>query len=243
MTLLFLLCHWHGLAKLHMHTDDTLRLMESITVKLGNHLHTLTNETCSAFSTKELRHEAEAQTRRQGCETLRKLGNASSQQNDAQAPTRKAKTLNLQTYKLHALGDYPEQIQTYGMTDSYSMQPVSYLCLLIYLSLIFPPQGELEHRIGKNRFARTSRKVFIPQLALIEQQQTHTHHIRSKLAGFQAGPKESLPENPEDHHHIGRTQNFPEDLLLFVRKNSDDPLTKVCYLCSYHLISSPPITS
>ena len=177
MTLLFLLCHWHGLAKLCMHTDDILRLMESITVKLGNHLHTFTNETCSAFSTKELRCEAEARTRCQGRETLQKLGNASSWQNDAQAPTRKAKTLNLQTYKLHALGDYPEQMQTYSTTDSYSMQPVSYLCLLIYLSLIFPPQGELEHCIGKNRFAHTSWKMFIPQLASIEQRQTHPLHL------------------------------------------------------------------
>ena len=149
MTLLFLLCHWHGLAKLRMHTDDTLRLMESITVKLGNHLHTFTNETSSTFSTKELHREAEAWTRCQGHETLRKLGNASSQQNNAQAPTRKAKTLNLQTYKLHALGDYPEQIQTYSMTDSYSMQPVSYLCLLIYLSLIFPPRENLSTVLAK----------------------------------------------------------------------------------------------
>ncbi|KIM67461.1 hypothetical protein SCLCIDRAFT_21005 [Scleroderma citrinum Foug A] len=68
--------------------------------------------------------------------------------------------------------------------------------------------------------------MFIPQLALIEQLQTRTHCIQSKLAGFQAGPKESLPENLEDHHHIGHTQNFPEDLFLFFRKNSDDPLTK-----------------
>ena len=78
MTLLFLLCHWQVLAKLCMHTDDTLRLMELITVKLGNHLRTFTNETCSAFSTKELHCEAEAQTRCQGHETLRELGNASS---------------------------------------------------------------------------------------------------------------------------------------------------------------------
>ena len=116
MTLLFSLSHWHGLAKLCMHTDETLRLMESITVMLGNHLRTFTNETCSTFSTKELCREAEARTRRQGRETLRKLGNPSSRQSDAQVPSRKTKTLNLQTYKLHALGDYPEQIRAYGMT-------------------------------------------------------------------------------------------------------------------------------
>ena len=228
MMLLFSLSHWHGLAKLCMHTDETLRLMESITVMLGNHLRTFTNETCSTFSTKELCREAKARTRRQGHETLRKLGNPSSRQSDAQVPIRKMKTLNLQTYKLHALGDYPEQIWAYGTMDSYSTQSVSHPGLLVHSSLLFSLQGELEHRVGKNWFAHTSRKVFIPQLVLIEQCQTCTHHIQSKLAGLQVEPKEILPENPEDHHHIGHAQNFPEDLFMFTRKNSDDPLTKVC---------------
>lgn len=40
--------------------------------------------------------------------------------------------------------------------------------------------------------------------------------------------KENLPNKPEDHYHIGQTQDFPEDLMLFVGKNSDDPLTQVC---------------
>ena len=242
MTLLFLLCHWHGLAKLCMHTDDTLGLMESITETLGNHLRAFTNKTCPAFSTKELRREAAARTRRQDKVTLRKYGNLSSRQNDSQTPTRKVKTLNLQTYKLHALGDYPEQIRMYGTTDSYSTQPVSYLDFYIHLSSIFSLQGELEHRIGKNRFARTSRKVFIPQLASIERRQTCTRRIRSKLAGLQAEPKESLPENPEDHHHIGRTQNFPVDLSIFIRENSDDPLAKVC-ICMIQISLSNQLTT
>ena len=91
-------------------------------------------------------------------------------------------------------------------------------------------QGELEHRVGKNRFARTSRKDFIPQLASIERRQARTRRIRSKLAALQAGPRDSLSDKPEDRYHIGQTQNFPEDLVLFVRKNLDDPLTKVCGL-------------
>jgi len=51
MKLLFLLCHWHGLAKLRMHTEDMLRLMESETVELGNHLRTFTSEFREAMST------------------------------------------------------------------------------------------------------------------------------------------------------------------------------------------------
>ena len=141
-TLLFLLCHWHGLAKLRMHTDNTLEVMESVTVRLANHLRTFTNETCTAVSTKELRHEVQARTRRQGREALLRQGTLSSQQNSAHTATRKVKTLNLQTYKLHALGDYVEQIRTYGTTDSYSTQPVSYqgslLILLILILSDFP---------------------------------------------------------------------------------------------------------
>ena len=126
MRLLFLLCHWHGLAKLRMHTEDTLGLMESVTAPLGNHLRTFASETCAAFSTRELHREAEARTRRQGREALLKQGISRNQQNGLHTTTRKAKTFNLQTYKVHALGDYVEQIRLYGTTDSYSTQPVSF---------------------------------------------------------------------------------------------------------------------
>ena len=37
-----------------------------------------------------------------------------------------AKTFNLQTSKLHALGDYVETIKMFGTTDSYSTQIVRY---------------------------------------------------------------------------------------------------------------------
>ena len=60
-----------------------------------------------------------------------------SSTNNTYASTRKVKTLNLQTYKLHALGDYVEQIWTYGTTDSYSTQSVSYQGLVICWSLGF----------------------------------------------------------------------------------------------------------
>lgn len=88
-------------------------------------------------------------------------------------------------------------------------------------------QGELEHCVGKNWFSCTSRKGFILQLVSIEQCQACICCIRSKVAALPAGPKERLPNKPKDHYHIGQTQAFPEDLMLFVRKNLDDPLMKV----------------
>lgn len=43
----------------------------------------------------------------------------------AQTSTRRLKTLNLDTYKYHSLGDYADMIRRYGTTDSYSTEIVS----------------------------------------------------------------------------------------------------------------------
>ncbi|EDQ99293.1 uncharacterized protein LACBIDRAFT_335113 [Laccaria bicolor S238N-H82] len=79
-------------------------------------------------------------------------------------PGRRKKTLNLNTYKAHALGDYVETIQRYGTTDSYSTEP-----------------SELELRNPKSRYKRTSRKKFIKQLTEIERRQAQLRRIRQKL--------------------------------------------------------------
>jgi len=52
--LLFTLAHWHALAKLHMHNDLTLDIMDAATVSLGKKLHEFSQKTCPAFETKEL---------------------------------------------------------------------------------------------------------------------------------------------------------------------------------------------
>ena len=41
------------------------------------------------------------------------------------AGRQRPKKYNLQTYKHHSLGDYPDTIRQYGTSDSYSMEPVS----------------------------------------------------------------------------------------------------------------------
>ncbi|TFK16763.1 hypothetical protein FA15DRAFT_606458 [Coprinopsis marcescibilis] len=63
LQLLFLCCKWHALAKLRLHTNETLQLLESTTTALGNQFHLFLNETCSRFDTFELPQEAEARPR------------------------------------------------------------------------------------------------------------------------------------------------------------------------------------
>lgn len=119
--LLCTLAHWHAFAKLRVHTDVTLNVLEMATRALGDQLRTFVSNTCSHFTTKELPREAEARNRRHVRQQLLGSSRVQSHSNSG----RQMKTLNLQTYKVHALGDYVSQIRLYGTTDSYSTQVVS----------------------------------------------------------------------------------------------------------------------
>lgn len=46
-----------------MHTDETLILLDAVTVKLGKELRQFQKGTCTAFNTQELRREAERRQR------------------------------------------------------------------------------------------------------------------------------------------------------------------------------------
>jgi hypothetical protein len=106
-----------------MHTDTTLAILDQETTDLGRQLRDFENETCSVYKTHELKREAAVRKRRQS-----KKGPTagSSAMTDGQAAKqRRPKTLNLQTYKTHSLGDYVATIKQYGTTDSYTSAIVS----------------------------------------------------------------------------------------------------------------------
>lgn len=114
-----------------MHTDETLDVMEQVTVALGQAMRTFQTDTCSSFTTTELPRETEARNRRtaraaskQGQGTLATSSKPPQNSITTGRSARRAKFLNLRTYKMHALGDYTSQIREYGTTDSYSTQTV-----------------------------------------------------------------------------------------------------------------------
>ena len=63
--LLFTLAHWHSLAKLRMHTDFSLEVLDSWTSTLGEMARAFVTLTCSQFQTRELDSEYEARKRRE----------------------------------------------------------------------------------------------------------------------------------------------------------------------------------
>lgn len=117
LRLLFIFAHWHGLAKLRMHSDTTLDIMDDVTTDMGRALRHFKKKTCPKYKTKELPREASARQRRQ-----QKTGGMQAKAATGQ-PVHK--TFNNNTYKYHSLGDYVRMIRRFGTTDSYSTTPVS----------------------------------------------------------------------------------------------------------------------
>jgi hypothetical protein len=146
------MAHWHGLAKLRMHTDVTLELLSQVTISFGTRIRAFQEKTCAAFSTHELEREQAARLRCQdkvkkaaggtnsnaqkgkkatvetesnaqkGTKAMTKTNSVSQPQKSSSG--RQPKQFNLKTYKYHALGDYCNTIRRFGTTDSYSTQPV-----------------------------------------------------------------------------------------------------------------------
>ncbi|KAG2045967.1 hypothetical protein BDR06DRAFT_1040545 [Suillus hirtellus] len=207
LTLLCTCACWHALAKLRMHTDETLNLLDTATVTLGKQLHHFQRHTCVAFNTKELKREAEHRQRQQ-LRNLVQHGTGEASTSTSQT-TQRPKTFNLQMYKLHALGDYSTSICNFGTTDSYSTEP-----------------GELEHRTSKARYCRTDRKDFVKQISSIERREARIHHIRDNQSPHGAVIDKEVALSPEARFHIGKSQNDPINIPLFLQMHLGDPATK-----------------
>jgi len=88
-------------------------------------------------------------------------------------------------------------------------------------------QGELEHRRSKARYKRTNKKLFVRQLTRIERREARLRRIRIMLS-MDRGSDEKVASIPQEHHHIGVSQNQYEHIGTFLKRNSGDPAIKVC---------------
>ena len=61
----------------------------------------------------------------------------------------------------------------------------------------------------------------------IERRQTRIRRIREQYKRSGKTAQEDVSSQPDVHHNIGKSQNFPESISLFLRKHTDDPAVKV----------------
>ncbi|KAH7927896.1 hypothetical protein BV22DRAFT_1006163 [Leucogyrophana mollusca] len=198
--LLFRLAEWHALAKLRLHSDDSLSQLDRALKNLGSQLRRFRDVTCTAFSTKELPTEAEARNRRMRAAGSKRKPSSSGTKSSGPRP----KSFNLLTYKLHALGDYATTIRMFGTTDSYTTQI-----------------GELMHRLVKRFYGSTNKKEVSKQLAGQERRHTRMRRQRQSLTTPDFSP---LP--PELHHNLSDSPSTVINLAQFLREHQEDPSIK-----------------
>ncbi|KAF7973003.1 hypothetical protein HWV62_16378 [Athelia sp. TMB] len=252
LTLLFRLGEWHALAKLRMHTDNTLQLLDAATTAVGEELRRFSRTTCAYYSTAELPSEVAARGRRQARQRAKSsvvpASTAVEGSSAAAAPseppllapspvadeattsvkgrTQQSRTgkkcFNLWTYKIHALGDYVQTIRRLGTTDSYSTQT-----------------GEREHRRVKRLYSRTNKRNAIRQVTKRERRETRLLRARRAVeadirsrelehkhhVGF--SQDDALPfTHPEMHHHMSDSRRYVRDAFSFSRAFPDDSASK-----------------
>ncbi|KZV87415.1 hypothetical protein EXIGLDRAFT_620624, partial [Exidia glandulosa HHB12029] len=141
--LLYVMQKWHGLAKARMHGDSSIVLLYNATRQLGRSMRHFSVKICPLFKTTE-----------SPTEFAKRQEKAAKKAAKANKPipvlVRKSKTYNLNTPKFHFVGDYPDEIQRIGTTDSWTSQTI-----------------ELGHCQRKTDFESTSKRDFIPQLVKI----------------------------------------------------------------------------
>ncbi|KAL4247850.1 hypothetical protein ABKN59_007538 [Abortiporus biennis] len=135
------------------------------------------------------------------------------------------KEFNLQTYKIHSLGDYTDIISKIGTTDSYTTQT-----------------GECEHCNPELWFPMTSKRSFEKQLAHIEHRKTRmwqlektipqhglhdSHNIQLKRLHKQSF-SEQISESISlfEHHHISKLFRNLISLPLWLHQHAKDPALK-----------------
>lgn len=130
-SLLYRFAQWHALAKLRIHSESTLTLLEDTLKKLCQRLRKFQRDTCAVFNTVELPKEKSARQRR--------LAQCSESNTTSESSGPRVKKLNLGTYKFHVMGDYVRMIKLFGTTDSFTTQMVcacfiSTMQLTLYLA-------------------------------------------------------------------------------------------------------------
>jgi hypothetical protein len=115
--------YWHSLAKLRLHLETTLTILDNVTIIFAKSLRHFAGVTCPSFDTVETDREYNARRRAADRRGSRQNSTATV---SASAGGKRPKTFNLTTFKLHSLGDYVNTIKMFGTTDSYSTQIVRF---------------------------------------------------------------------------------------------------------------------
>ncbi|OJT15888.1 hypothetical protein TRAPUB_1049, partial [Trametes pubescens] len=241
--MLFDLNTWHCLAKLRKITDPQITSLEHSAVDVGSDVRRFAKVTCEKYKTVDLPKEAAARGRRKAA-LAKKTGKVTVGKQTREP--RRRRVFNMNTYKFHALRDYPATIRLHATTDNWSTQT-----------------GELEHRHVKRFYARTNKHKHELQIAQHTQRAEKLRIIKARVDAARKklntpsaqdvngddahpcaasspahnednAPSESPQENakhvaygsPSDRYHIAESQRENDDITAWVSAHRGDPAFK-----------------
>ncbi|THH05402.1 hypothetical protein EW146_g9914 [Bondarzewia mesenterica] len=267
LDMLYTLAEWHALAKLRMHTEPSLAILDTVTAELGAVVRKFHHTTCQSYVTCELPREVAARGRRKATKDARSALAASQ----SLAASRSVAPQND-----NDVGDSPaavtdrtkqNQRQTASSVDSntarrkyLNLNTYKWHSLGDYVAMIrlfgtsdsYSTQpGELEHRRVKRFYGRTNRKGATGQITKLERREEYIKQMQERerkqdsadLTHQPAVPKfvlESLPlTDPEEHYYISKGQKFHFNVAAWLRQApADDPAVKDFLGClKDHLLS------
>ncbi|KAF7976664.1 hypothetical protein HWV62_6005 [Athelia sp. TMB] len=214
MTLLFRLAEWHALAKLRMHTEATLTLLDVSTTILGQELRRFSRMTCAFYFTKLLPAEVAARERRQARQKVKAASTLASTVvgSSSSLPTVAMAGESLQSSSSTAMavpgpsaGQSAKQKQPSAGKKSFSLWTYKIHALGDYVRSIrrhgttdsYSTQtGELEHRRVKRLYARTNKRHAVRQITKRERRETRLLRAR------RAAEAERKSEEREHAHHV-----------------------------------------
>ncbi|KAJ7579392.1 hypothetical protein C8J56DRAFT_1169724 [Mycena floridula] len=224
LDLLYLAAYWHGLAKMRMHTESSVMVLETVTKALSNSLRHFAEVICTHYSTLETDAEFGARRRAETRRQAKAQGQQSS--NAAQTPStssisKRPRIFNLSTPKLHQLGYYAPHIRLFGTTDSYSTQT-----------------GEAEHKVVKAQYGKTSKKQVVQQVIGLDVSETVHDRMFEEVTALETITEEAETDDEDRTDEPKPTADFSKQWRIavdqskrihvptWVQENNRDPAFK-----------------
>ncbi|EED83844.1 predicted protein [Postia placenta Mad-698-R] len=226
LDLLWDLATWHALAKLRLHTEETLLALEVTTVSVGQQLRKFVAETCESYIMTELPQEEAARGRRTAALKKSQENVSSQSKGKSRAPhtagnvattgrstQRKIQKFNLSTSKLHSLGDIASAIQQYGTSIKSQGESGVRYCYDESVSNQAKHTGTIARESVKTRIATAKSELLEAEA--------------SSLCGAAAIPF-STPDpllsctSPDDRYHILRDTPHSETIQQWLKAHAGD---------------------
>ncbi|KAH9834205.1 uncharacterized protein C8Q71DRAFT_797981 [Rhodofomes roseus] len=215
MTLLFKLALWHGLAKLRLHTEETVAIFHAATRSLGKIARQFLHKTCEAYETRELPKEEAARGRPTVVQTV------------------KRKLLNLLTYKWHSLGDCPFAIPWFGCLDGVNTQQGEMEHRQVKRFYVRTNKNQAARQIARRqrrehqllKMLQRDRERRTAEQAVASAPLAEEARKAPPAASHNQAEADPLPfqTSPHERYHVSRSERHHENIFKWVSEHHNDP--------------------